>query len=280
MSDPAVHESFLVHKGLRFFKLAVLLVVVAAIAYIWHTPLGAPNGGTWLGYTLGGTSATIVLFLLWMGVRKRQYSLGATRLKAWLSAHVYLGLSLVVLTTLHSGFQLGWNIHSAGYILVMLTVISGLFGVYAYGRYPRLMTMNRGGLTLDGMMTQIVELDQEIREVSRQVPEELNKALLQAAQETCIGGNIFRKLSGTDPSCPTMKAQRLIERKYADDSVNDPNIGKVIALLVRKSGLLKRARRDVQIQAIMRVWLFFHVPLAIGLLGTISAHVLSVFFYW
>lgn len=280
MTDPVIHESFLVHRSLRYFKLAVFLIVAAAAAYIWHRPLGAPNGGTWLGYTLGGTSASIVLFLIWFGVRKRQYSLSATRLKAWLSAHVYLGLSLVVLTTLHSGFQLGWNIHSAAYCLVMLTVISGLFGVYAYARYPRLLTMNRGGLTLDGMMTQIAELDQEIREVSGQLPEELNKALLTASQETCIGGGILRKLSGTDPSCPTGKAQRLIERNYADEGVNDPNIGKVIALLVRKSGLLKRARRDVQIQAILRVWLFFHVPLAIGLVGTISAHVFSVFFYW
>ena len=31
--------------------------------------------------------------------------------------------------------------------------------------------------------------------------------------------------------------------------------------------LLARARRDVQIRAILRVWLFFHVPLAVGLLA-------------
>jgi hypothetical protein len=280
MSDPAVHESFLVHRGLKYFKLALLIVVAAVVAYIWHRPLGAPNGGTWLGYTLGGLSAAIVLWLTWFGVRKRQYALGATRLKAWLSAHVYLGLALVVLTTLHTGFQVGWNIHTAAYAMVLLTVASGIFGIYVYARYPRLMTANRAGLTLNGMMTQIAELDQEIRESSKHLPQEVSEALLRAAQETCIGGGIFRKLSGRDPACPTGKAQRLMETKYAETGIDDPNIGKVIALLVRKSNLLRRARRDVQIQAILRIWLFFHVPLAVGLLGTLCAHVLAVFFYW
>lgn len=280
MSDPAVHESFLVHKGLKFFKLSLLLVVVAALAYIFHRPLGAPNGGTWLGYTLGGTSAAIVLMLMWLGIRKRQYALGATRLKAWTSAHVYLGLALVVLTTLHSGFQVGWNVHTLAYALVMLTVASGIFGIYVYARYPRLMTANRAGMTLDSMMTQIAELDQEIREAGSHLPEEVNEALLKAARESRIGGGVMRKLSGTDPACPTQKAMRLMETRYAEAGVDDPNISKVIALLVRKANLLRRARRDVQIQAILRVWLFLHVPLALGLFGALCAHVLAVFFYW
>jgi len=73
---------------------------------------------------------------------------------------------------------------------------------------------------------------------------------------------------------------KLMEDRYADAGADDPNISKVIALLIRKSNLLRRARRDVQIQAILRVWLFLHVPLALGLLGAMSAHVLAVFFYW
>jgi len=60
----------------------------------------------------------------------------------------------------------------------------------------------------------------------------------------------------------------------------DPNITKIIALIIRKSNLLRRARRDVQVQTLMRIWLFFHVPMAIGLLGALVAHVFSVFFYW
>ena len=118
-----------------------------------------------------------------------------TKLKVWLSAHIYFGLALVIIATLHSGFQIGWNIHSAAYILVLLTVASGIFGVFVYARYPKLMTKNRAGLSLDEMMGQISELDQALLKEGRQLPEELNTALLKAVRETYIGGNIVEKLS-------------------------------------------------------------------------------------
>ena len=250
------------------------------VLYIWHEPLDEPNGGSWLGYTLGVISAALVLWLTWFGVRKRQYALSATKLKVWLSAHIYFGLALVVIATLHSGFQIGWNIHSAAYILVLLTVASGVFGVFVYVRYPKLMTKNRAGLSLDEMMGKISELDQDILKEGQQLPEEINSALLKAVRKTSIGGNIFEKLSPKNVICPTTEARNLIETKFADMSLQDQHISKVIALLAKKTKLLRRARRDIQIKVILRIWLFFHIPLAIGLLGTLFSHILAVFFYW
>ena len=191
MRSNNAHESFLVYRGLKFFWLAVALVFVAIVLYIWHEPLGVPNGGSWLGYTLGVISAVLVIWLTWFGVRKRQYALNETKLKVWLSAHIYFGLALVIIATLHSGFQIGWNIHSAAYVLMLLTVLSGIFGVYIYARYPTLMTKNRAGLSLEEMMGQISELDQDILQEGQQLPEEINTALLRAVRETKIGGNIF-----------------------------------------------------------------------------------------
>ena len=280
MSPDNAHESFLVYRGLKFFWLAVALVFVAIILYIWHEPLGKPNGGSWLGYTLGIISAALVIWLTWFGVRKRQYALSATKLKVWLSAHIYFGLALVIIATLHSGFQIGWNIHSAAYILVLLTVASGVFGVFVYARYPKLMTKNRAGLSLDEMMGKISELDQDILKEGQQLPEEINSALLKAVRKTSIGGNIFEKLSPKNVICPTTEARNLIEEEFADMTLQDQHISKVIALLAKKTKLLRRARRDIQIKVILQIWLFFHVPLAIGLLGTLFSHILAVFFYW
>ena len=155
MNSRNVHESFLIYKGLKFFWYAIALVFISIVLYIMHNPLVEPNGGSWLGYTLGVISAVLVLWLTWFGIRKRQYALSATKLKVWLSAHIYLGLALVVTATLHSGFQIGWNIHSIAYVFMLLTVLSGVIGVYIYARYPKLMTKNRAGLSLDEMMGQI-----------------------------------------------------------------------------------------------------------------------------
>ena len=280
MSKHNTHESFLVYRGLKFMWLAIVLVLACILLYVLHNPLGEPNGGSWLGYTLGCISAALVIWLAWFGVRKRQYALGTTRLKVWLSAHIYFGLALVVIATLHSGFQIGWNIHSAAYVLMLLTVLSGIFGVYIYARYPTLMTKNRAGLSLEEMMGQISELDQELLQEGRELPEEVNTALLKAARETKIGGNIFEKLSPKKIFCPTREARNLIETKFADMSLSDQRITKVIALLAKKTKLLRRARRDIQIKVILQIWLYFHIPLAVGLLGALFSHVVAVFFYW
>jgi hypothetical protein len=60
----------------------------------------------------------------------------------------------------HSGFQVGWNVHTLALVLMLIVIFSGFFGVYAYLRYPTLMTRNRQDATRDAMLEEIAELDQ------------------------------------------------------------------------------------------------------------------------
>ena len=143
-----MHDGFLTYQNMKFLKMAAVLCVLAVVAYVWYQPIDEHNGGTWLGYTLGTIGALLIFWLTWLGIRKRRY--GANfRLSAWVSAHVYLGLSLIVIATLHTGFQFGWNVHTLAYVLMMIVIISGGFGIYAYTRYPKVMSENRRGSSLD-----------------------------------------------------------------------------------------------------------------------------------
>lgn len=276
-----MHESILVYRRFRYLRIAALLALLSVVAYAAHQPLTAPNGGTWLGYVLGGVGALLILWLMWFGVRKRRYSQGPGLLEDWLSAHVYLGLALVVVATLHTGFQFGWNLHTLAYALMILVIVSGVFGVYAYMRFPALMTENRRSMTLDQMLAQMAELDAECREVAMSLGDEVNAAVLDAAENTRIGGGVLRQLSGRDPDCATARALVKV-RTLADDSeMSDAApLRRLISLLTRKDELLRRARRDVQLKALMDVWLYFHVPLSFALLAALVAHVVSVFYYW
>ena len=52
----------------------------------WVTPQPLapepPNGGTWLGYTLGTIGALLIVWLMLFGIRKRRYGPGDSSLAA------------------------------------------------------------------------------------------------------------------------------------------------------------------------------------------------------
>jgi hypothetical protein len=57
-------------------------------------------------------------------------------------------------------------------------------------------------------------------------------------------------------------------------------IDQVVELLERKDSALVRLRRHLRIRALLEVWLYVHVPLTFALIAALSAHIVSVFFYW
>ncbi|MBK6436325.1 MAG: hypothetical protein IPF83_10945 [Rhodanobacteraceae bacterium] len=56
-----MRDSILSFAGARYLWVSLVLVIASAVAYLWHDPIGVPNGGTWLGYTLGTIAATLIL---------------------------------------------------------------------------------------------------------------------------------------------------------------------------------------------------------------------------
>jgi len=265
------HYSILEYARFRWFKAALALCAAAALAYLWHEPAHKPYGGSWLGYTLGSIGAALIVWLMWYGVRKRTYG-APGMVQGWLSAHVYLGTALVFIVTLHTGFELGWNVHTLAYVLMLLVVASGLYGVFVYMRVPRAMTANLGEDTLEAIVLRLSDLDREMRE---------NALADRSVSGTRLGGGLMQLLSGRDRQCPTAAAvgewAQHAKRLTGESARLDKE---VYALLLQKNQLLERARRDLRYKAMLDLWLYFHVPLAFMLLAALAAHVISVFIYW
>jgi hypothetical protein len=275
------HYSILEYAGFRWLKGALLLCAVAAFVYLWHEPPLKPYGGTWLGYTLGTIGAVLILWLLWYGVRKRRYHSTSATVQGWLSAHVYLGTALVVVATLHTGFELGWNVHTLAYVLMLAVVASGFYGVYVYLTIPRAITANLGADTLDALVLQLGDVDRKLRAAALSLPDDLMALVNRAVEGTRLGGSVGRIVSGRDPSCPTAAAVREWPERAKRLTGDSARAAKeVYGLLLQKNAVLERARRDLVYRARIEWWLYLHVPLAIALLAALVAHVVSVFVYW
>jgi hypothetical protein len=296
-----MHSSFLSHRGGFWLWFALTLVLASVIAYVWHEPLGLPNGGTWLGYTLGTVAALLIVWLTLFGVRKRAYYSQIGSVKGWLSAHVYLGGSLLVLGTLHSGFQFGLNIHTLAWLLMVLVIVSGFYGAWVYWRYPARITRNRDGMTRELIFREIADIDRKSSLIVEGLGSPADRMVISATQLFTIGGGAWHQLTGRDRSRimvavikgkkkgwkqvanPTQ--QRLLDEltgllSRSADPQEAALLQELIDLISRKSRLVRQLLGDIRLQGLMEIWLYCHIPLTMALLATLTAHIVSVFFYW
>ncbi len=274
------HSNIFDYKRYRYFKLAVVMILLAFAAFLVFEPAVGHYGGSWLGYTLGTISAALVFWMAWYGIRKRRYRSSGTT-QAWLSAHIYLGTALTFIATLHSGFHYGLNIHTVTYGLLLIVVVSGFFGNYAYMIYPRLMTENMGEDNLDGLLLRIAESDKMARQIAMVMPDDINKTVMRACRETSIGIGLLEQLRGFQPDCPTALAVQELTVLGQDLPPDQRKLYRdLYSIMVRRESLVKRARQDLMYRARMGFWLYFHVPFGVALLMAMIAHVLAVFFYW
>jgi hypothetical protein len=294
-----VHQSFVNYRNYRYGTLATVATVATLAAYLLDKPRVPPNGGTWLGYTLGTIAGLLVIFLSLFGIRKRSFRSRMGTAIGWLSAHVYLGIAALVIATLHSGMHFGANVHTAAYVLMWIVTLSGCWGVYAYVRYPGLMTRQRGNLRRKELLQQIEELDQ--RSLGLAATARVNTLITDSIRRTDLGDPRFRaQLSGRDRSylmiggeSPSQPAhlvpnfgnhaliEQLAERRLAaTDEGTRATLQSLLEVAGAKAALLQRLRRETKLAAMMRIWLFIHVPVCCALLAALLTHVLTVFLYW
>jgi len=277
----AVHDGFLRHNGFKWAKVATVISVIALLVYMLIDVQPRPNGGSWYGYTLGTIGALLILWLTMLGVRKRAMSRGRWSLKAWTSAHVYLGLSLIVIATLHTGFQFGWNIHTFAYVLMMIVILSGLFGVFAYSGLPRTLSNNRDETTEPQMLEGLRAIDRQLHDAAQPLNQKHAELVRMSLEQDPFGGGLYARLSGRYPRCATRAAQAALrtETAYQPNMGDDP-LERIDALLEKKEAMLARVRRHLRIRALLEIWLYIHVPVTFALIAALTAHIVSVFFYW
>lgn len=277
------HEGFLRHKGFRWAQIATLLCLVAVAVYFFVAARLAepPNGGSWLGYTLGTISAGLIVWLACLGIRKRVITAGHYSLKAWVSAHVYLGLSLVVLATLHTGFQFGWNVHTLAYGLMMLVIASGALGIWAYATLPQRLHGNRGETTRKQMLEALESLDKQLHELAQPLDRAGAQVVRISLEQTEIGGGFWRRLTGAHGDCANLRAMRKLKQLPDPATPRQAEaLTRIETVLQQKADVLGLARRQMQITALLEGWLFVHIPATFALLAALTAHVISVFTYW
>ncbi|MGD9584240.1 MAG: hypothetical protein AB7V26_11320 [Lysobacterales bacterium] len=294
-----MHENLANVRGGLYLWCGVGLVLFAVAVYLSQPAALPPNGGSWQGYTLGGIGLALILWLSWLGVRKRSYRSRLGTVQGWTSAHVWLGLALLPIGFLHAAFQLGLNVHTMALVLMVAVVLSGLYGLFAYSILPRRLAETLGDKNRDQWLTELNRIDARLRELAVGANARTQALVESAIERTSLGGGVLAQLFAGDRSrlldpdrveqgaklVANRGQQRLVD--YLAQAVPKAErrgeaalLQELLALASRRRMVLATLRRAVQLQARLRAWLYLHIPLTVALLAALAVHVLVVFLYW
>lgn len=269
------HESFLAHRRFYWLKVASAVSAISILVYLLIDPEPRQNGGTWYGYTLGTIGAGLIIWLSLLGIRKRRMTEGKWSLKAWTSAHVYLGLALIVIGTLHTGFQLGWNVHTLAWSLMILVIVSGIYGISVYATLPQALSNNRREMTRAQMVGALEALDRQLESGAQPLGRDDADLVIAALDQDVFSAGLWARLTGSFKRCATRRALDAFASAHGDEHRE-----RVRALLGRRMAQLEQIRRQLRLKALLEVWLFIHIPATIALIAALIAHIVSVFYYW
>jgi len=127
-------------RGWAVASLAILAAsTMIYVLYALNAPQG-PRGGTTIGLIFGSIGFAFMLLAASLGARKRVPTWRIGRAQAWMRGHLWLGFLALPMILFHGGFHFGGTLTRVLMWLLIITVLSGVFGAALQHYVPRVMT--------------------------------------------------------------------------------------------------------------------------------------------
>ncbi len=290
-------ENILTFAGVRYLWVAVILCTLSFVVYLSHGRDQLANGGTWQGYTLGTLGAAIIVWLSILGIRKRSYNSRAGTVMGWTSAHIYLGLSLIFIATLHTGFEFSWNLHLLAYLFMLLVILSGVVGTAFYILLPRQSFLNRDSMSAKNLQKNISAQHEKIlallpmclpaEQLVISSALENTQPLYKNIKALFNRDNSFYEIIEDGKIVRVANKQQMAIRQWLAIQLTRSRSGEHAALMnslleqfSEYSTLMKKLRVERRTQVLLKIWLAVHIPCTLALLLALTAHILTTFMYW
>ncbi len=256
-------------------------LVLIGGSYIVYANRAFTHGGSTMGILYGVVGLTIVLILMYFGVRKRSYKSKVGSLQNWLHAHIYLGILVVVVILFHSGFRFHDRVAVTAFVLLTLVALSGGVGALLYTFVPPLLTDMQSKLTAREISDQINQLAQAMTRLAADKStefQELCASLLSIRRpKTLAGWQIIAPRAISRAEQARARLLLSLERIPADEHAD---LARLLALENQLKDLHTSLIEKQRYINTMAAWLYIHLPLSFAMMVAIIAHVAAFFYYW
>lgn len=267
-------QTFVNYRRFKWLWITAAALIVLLVLYLIDRPIGGRSGGTLLGYSYGIMAALGIVWLMMFGLRKRAYHSSLGTLEGWLAAHVWIGIWLLLVVPLHSAFSFGCNVHTLAYVLMVLTIVSGIWGAVNYSTLSGRITAHRGGakdeLVIEGM--------DDLQRQALQLCAGKSAAFVRLYNEFCVPFKpslAWMLLKSRQPLVNKNAARAMLSQLEGSEHADGVAM---IGFLDQRIEMLREITEQARIKALLKIWLYVHVPVACALCVALAAHILAVLY--
>ncbi len=196
-------------RGWALASVAILgISVVVYVVYSSASPQDA-RGGSTLGLAFGVMGFAFMIFAALLGARKRVPTWRVGRAQAWMRGHVWLGFLALPFILFHGGFHFGGTLTRVLMWLLIITVLSGVFGAALQHYIPRVMTSD---VPLETIYDEIGRVRTLLREEADRAMETVcgNLGLAKSSGEEGLRAGGFTALRGLAASAVPLRTSAAV----------------------------------------------------------------------
>jgi len=297
-----------------WFIFSVLLFGASTAIYVLYAisaPHG-PRGGSPIGLAFGIIGFAFMIFAGLLAARKQVPVWRLGRAQAWMRGHLWLGLLALPMILFHGGFHFGGLLTSILLWLLIITVVSGVFGAVLQHYVPRMMLES---VPLETIYDEIDRIRMQLRAEAEGFVEDLcgpiPEAVGVAAEEGLRAGGYasMRPRGGgvaqfglTEEEVEPIRAfynsellPFLINPRGRDSRLSDETRSQgafsklrmlvpatahpAIANLEHLCDEERQLTRQARLHRLLHLWLLAHIPLSLALLLLSVFHVVIALRY-
>lgn len=267
-------------SGILWRRIFIVLLAVVVGAFIWSVRREFPHGGSLIGLIYGTAGYLLILLLAFYGVRKRWYRSTLGTMEQWLQSHIYLGILVLVLLSLHTGGRFNDMVAVTTFILCAVVVLSGMAGAIFFVTVPRLLTEVESNLTVEEISQQLNQLARNMARTAsgRSAPfVRIYDGLISESMPGWLAGwrLLFSRLRKKNQQGPA-DWSKLLALVGKDEQ---EQLRQMLVLSRQRKELLMRLMYQQRYKNILEFWLYIHVPVTIALIVFGTVHVIAVFYY-
>jgi hypothetical protein len=275
--------------GTGFFYLGLLLGRRWAIP---GGPTAASVAGLWYGIlaaacmVFAGLLAALRHLPSWWWLGSRQW---------WLKGHIWLGLLSVIVVLFHSTFRLGGLLEQALWLVLILLIASGVFGLALQHVVPRLLTLRVPGevpyeqiphecLLLRGKADNLVDAlcgpeDVDAADAPQKADasvDPLSRKALRNTYEALVRPFLGPEYRSDSPLARAAQAEVVFRGLRSLPGL----AGEPVAQLERFCRDRREMGEQERLHHWLHLWLLAHIPLSVLLLALGVVHVVTAVFYY